>query len=606
MSTESAPPKPALPTFAHLGATPPEDIDAQAIARNWVECLALVVAHNDVSELESSLLHPDAWWRDLWALTWDLRTFHGRAAISTFLHDRLALSGFADVTFAKAFLQKPFPDVAWILVHFSFSTSTGTGRGTARLVFGPDGLWRAFTVSTQLDALKGHPELLGAAHRDLSVEQGDWVERRRRELAFEKDPEVLVIGAGQAGLEVAARLKHFGVSHLIIERNDRVGDNWRKRYDRLTLHDPIWANNLPYLPFPDSWPAFPSAAKVANWLEFYAEALELNTWLSTEAAHAARNEQTGKWDVTVRRADGTERTLHVDHVVLGQGFTFKKTLFPGQDDFKGRILHSHEFKSAKDFVGKKVVIIGACTSAHDISSDCADYGVDVTMVQRTATYVLSISKGITYLVPSADWEHTPVDELELTNHSIPLNFMWTLGTRLAAHVRELDRETLDGLTRAGYSLRNGKPDDCGVYKLFCERGGGYYIDGGACQKIIDGKIKIKSGVAVERITASGVAFADGSELPADVIIVATGFDDARVPIVNLVGKEVGAKIPPVWGLNAEGELRGPWRELDGLPNMWLMMGNFAWCRFYSKFVALQIKAKQEGLYGTRYAAPVEW
>ncbi|EKM60226.1 uncharacterized protein PHACADRAFT_189361 [Phanerochaete carnosa HHB-10118-sp] len=189
-----------------------------------------------------------------------------------------------------------------------------------------------------------------------------------------------------------------------------------------------------------------------------------------------------------------------------------------------------------------------------------------------------------------------------------------MAERAAAHVRALDRDILDGLVRGGYTLRNGGEHDCGVYHLFVTRGGGYYIDNGACRKIIDGKIKVKSGVEVERITPGGVVFTDGTELPADIIVVATGFDDVRVPIRNLLGEPAGAAVPPLWGLNAEGELKGPWRELQNLPNMWLMMGrdadeicagNFGWCRCFSKILALQIKAKQEGLYGTRYAAPVE-
>ncbi|GJE89349.1 NAD(P)/FAD-dependent oxidoreductase [Phanerochaete sordida] len=604
MTAENLPLKPALPTFAHLGATPPEDANAHPIAANWIERLALLVQQSDVPELASSLLHPEAWWRDLWALTWDLRTFHGRPAIGTFLQDRLALFGLANVVLAKAALQRPFPDVAWILVYFSFEPATGTGRGTARLVLCPDGSWRAFTVSTQLDALKGHSERIGSDHRDLSVEQGDWVERRRRELQFEKNPEVLIIGAGHSGLEVAARLKHLGVSHLIVEKNERVGDNWRHRYTNLTLHDPTWTNDMPYLPFPASWPTFPSAAKVANWLKFYVDALELNVWLSSEAIHAERNEKTDKWDVSIRRVDGT-RVMHVDHVVLAHGFTFTKTEFSGQSDFHGRIVHSHEFQSAKEYVGKRVVVIGACTSAHDICSDCADHGIDVTMVQRSATYVVSIAKGVLSLLPSSEWEKTSIDELELIYHSLPLRLQWTIGARLAEQVRGLDRDMLDGLTRVGYQLSNGGADDGGVYRLFCERGGGYYLDSGACRKIIDGKIKVASGAAVECITSTGVALSDGRELPADVVVVATGFDDARVPIVRLLGAEAGAKVPPVWGLNAEGEVRGPWRELEGLPGMWLMMGTFAWARFFSKFVALQIKAKQEGLYAKRYAALVE-
>ncbi|GJE89306.1 Flavin-containing monooxygenase [Phanerochaete sordida] len=605
MSVEVLPPAaPALPTFSNLGATPPPDPPAEALARAWVNSFAQSIATNDIPGLVASRLAPDPWWRDVFALTWDLRTFHGRARVSQFLEDRLALTGFGNIAFCSAEYQQPFSDLAWILVSYTFETNVARGRGFARLVYCADNAWHAVALSTQLEGLKRFPEL-GPADRDARVNQGDWAARRALELQFEEDPQVLVIGAGHVGLEVAARLKHLGVRTLIVEKNARVGDNWRKRYDALTLHDPIWCNHLPYLPFPTSWPVFPSSGKLANWLEFYAEALELNLWLSSEALSTVRNETTGKWDVLVRRADGSERMMHVEHVVLAQGFTFKKTVFPGQDEFKGPIIHSTEFKSGKDMVGKKVVIIGACTSAHDIASDCADYGVDVTMVQRSSTYVMSVEKGIMASLPVAEWEGSPLDEGDQARQSLPFRFQKGFAQRRAVYIQKMEKDLLDGLRKVGYKVNNGM-DDAGVLWLLLERGGGYYFDDGACQKIIDGKIKMKSGAEVARLTSGGVAFADGSELEADVVVVATGFDDARVPIRQLVGADVGAKIPPIWGLNEEGELRGPFRELEGLPNMWLMMGNFFWGRFFSKMVAMQIKAKLEGVYDSKYPAPVEW
>lgn len=239
MSVEVLPPTaPPLPTFSNLGATPPPEPPAEALARSWVNSFAQSVATNDIPGLVASRLHPDPWWRDVFALTWDLRTFHGRARVSKFLQDRLASTGFGDIEFLSGEYQQPFPDLAWILVSYTFETNVARGRGFARLVYCADNAWRAIALSTQLDGLKRFPEL-GPADRDSRVNQGDWKQRRARELQFEVDPQVLVIGAGHVGLEVAARLKHLGVSHLIVEKNARVGDNWRKRYDALTLHDPI-------------------------------------------------------------------------------------------------------------------------------------------------------------------------------------------------------------------------------------------------------------------------------------------------------------------------------------------------------------------------------
>ncbi|GJE89351.1 NAD(P)/FAD-dependent oxidoreductase [Phanerochaete sordida] len=592
-----------LPTFASLGATPPENPDAQAIAHAWADSFADHIARQDVAGLVGSLLHPASWWRDLFALTWDLRSFAGSAAITTFLHDCLPRSGLGELTLESAVHQPLFPDLAWILVRFAFSTRVATGKGTARLVYGPDGVWRAFAVSTQLDGLKGHPERLGDL-RDFRTDLGDWAERRAEEREFvEKDPEALVIGGGHGGLDIAAYLKTLGVSCLVVEKNERVGDNWRKRYDSLTLHDPIWSNHMPYLPFPSSWPVFPPASKIADWLEFYVNALDLNVWTSTEAVSAVRNEETKKWDVTVRRGDGSERTLHVDNIILAQGFTFKKVDFPGQEEFQGKLMHSTQYRSTKNLDAKKVVIIGAATSAHDIASDCVKHGIgDVTMIQRSSTYIIS-NAGVRTLMPASDWEQRPREEVELDSFSMSFKLQFPLHARFVAALREMDRELLDGLTRTGYRVGNGAKDDCGPFRLFTDRGGGHYIETGTCQRIIDGKIKVKSGSGIERITATGVTLADGTELPADVIIVATGVDSERVPARKLLGPEVGARVPGLWGLNAEGELRGAWHELDGLDNMWSTMGNFAICRFYAKLIALQVKAKQERIFGPRYAPP---
>ena len=122
---------------------------------------------------------------------------------------------------------------------------------------------------------------------------------------------------------------------------------------------------MPYLNFPPNWPVYTPAQKLADWLEFYANAMELDIWLSSTATSAKQNPETGKWDVTVKREDGGERLFHVDHVVMSLGIGAGKPNIPdipGRDEFRGQVLHSTQHKSAKDHIGKKVVVIGACTS----------------------------------------------------------------------------------------------------------------------------------------------------------------------------------------------------------------------------------------------------
>lgn len=229
----------SLPTLDSLGVAPPKDVDVESVGRAWVCDFADRLVARDVHGLVLHLLHTEPWWRDIFALTWDVRTFKGREKIHTFLHDRLDETQLGNVSFIKATYQTPYPDIAWILVQFSFETAAGLGRGDTRLVYGKDGAWRSVTVYTNLEGIKGHPERLGN-QRNFSPDHGVWETHREEEKLFvEKDPEVLIIGGGQSGLEAAARLNALGVSNLVVEKNSRIGDNWRQRYESLSLHGPI-------------------------------------------------------------------------------------------------------------------------------------------------------------------------------------------------------------------------------------------------------------------------------------------------------------------------------------------------------------------------------
>lgn len=222
-----------LPTFDNLGATPPQDVDAGQIGRAWVEHFSHLAGANDIDSILRELLHSDPWWRDLFALTWDIRTFHGPEKLARFLRDRLAETGFTKIVFLQAAYESVFPDLAWIVLHFSFETDVASCSGVARLVYEADGVWRAVVIGTNMEDLKEFPESL-----DTSV-----VSPQRNETRFKaRDPEVLILGGGQNGLAVAARLKHLGVSCLIVEKNGCIGDNWRNQYESLKLHGPTCAS----------------------------------------------------------------------------------------------------------------------------------------------------------------------------------------------------------------------------------------------------------------------------------------------------------------------------------------------------------------------------
>jgi len=196
----------------------------------------------------------------------------------------------------------------------------------------------------------------------------------------------------------------------------------------------------------------------------------------------------------------------------------------------------------------------------------------------------------------------PTDIADRFVASFPNLLNLGVGQRRASAVAEADKELLDGLRESGFKLNLGFKD-AGFALLAWSRAGGYYLDVGGSQLIIDGKIKLKSDSQIERFTETGIKFENGTELPTDVVVFATGLGDARNVLRRVCGDKVADQSGPIWGLNAEGEVNGVWRDL-GVPGLWYMLGNLALCRFHSKHVALQIKAIEEKVFGTRYSPVV--
>lgn len=236
-----------LPTLSGLGVPKlPEGIDANAIASDWLDAFSKAAGEGDVDGIIGMFL-PDCYWRDILAFTWDFRTFQGSTRVETFLRDRLPSVNLHDVVLQTLpigpHLLEPYPDVAWIQALFQFSTNIGQGSGIIRLVPQPDSSapWKAHCILTNLESLDSFPELVGPL-RSYAPNHGKWAAQRAAEREFvDSDPSVLIAGGGQAGLELAARLKYMGVSCLVVEKNPRVGDNWRNRYEALCLHDPVCA-----------------------------------------------------------------------------------------------------------------------------------------------------------------------------------------------------------------------------------------------------------------------------------------------------------------------------------------------------------------------------
>ncbi|KAF9237573.1 FAD/NAD(P)-binding domain-containing protein [Melanogaster broomeanus] len=546
----------ALPTLQKLGSTVDPNIDVQAIANSWFTRFSKAVCDQDVPRVVDLLLD-DVWWRDMLALTWDFHTFEGKNVVSKFLEDQLK---------DLVELQQPYEDIAWIQALFDFDTNVGHASGVFRLVPLPDGSWKAHVVYTNLENLKGFPELNGSL-RDHQPNHGKWAAKREREREFlDEEPSVIVVGGGHSGLDVAARLKMFGLNALVVERNEHIGDNWRKRYAALCLHDPVWYDHMPYLPFPPSWPVYTPALKLADWLESYAHSLELNVW--TSATVASITKETGdsgkRWSVRVERGDGRKRTFKVNHVVLALGIGSgvpRIPDIPGQVQFKGQVLHASEHKLATDHSGQKVAVIGSCTSGH---------GVELF------------------------WGGDPsTDVADRVNASFPNHLAALMQQRVTKAVAEADKELLDGLRKVGFKLTFGR-ERLWLFLISVEEGRRVllwsvlreHLDAcnvGASQMLIDGKIKLKSDGPIKQFTPTGLLFEDGSTLDTDVVVFATGTSTST------------DKIQPIWGLDEEGELNSAYREIGGrgkkgkeLAGLWCMMGNLALCRFHSKHLALPL------------------
>ncbi|KAI0757757.1 FAD/NAD(P)-binding domain-containing protein [Daedaleopsis nitida] len=587
----------ALPTLDRLGVTSvPTDVDAQKVASLWFDSLVKYLEANDIDGV-LSLFSQDAYWRDMLAFTWAFRTFHGTSKIRKFLQDKLAASKPSAFKLTGAKFESPYPDLAWVLGQFTFETETGIGSGIFRLVPTSDGKWTGFTFYTNLEELKGFPEQIGA-NRSYLPNHGKWKAQREREKEFaDGDPTVLIVGGGQSGLDVAARLKFLGVSALVVEKNERIGDQWRNRYQALCLHDPVWYDHLPYLPFPASWPVYTPAQKLAGWLEYYAEALELNVWTSSTVTKGTQDANK-EWDVTVQRADGSTRVLHVRHLVFAIGLGGNNPSFPdipGKEEYQGQILHSIYHNTAKDHLGKKVFIVGAATSAHDIASDYAEHDVDVTIYQRDSTYIMTTKEGMPRVLSHLWWENSPwtTDVADRVDASMPTFVTEEISKRSTAAIAEADKELLEGLHKIGFRTHLG-PNGSGFLAMARRRGGGYYLDVGASKMLIDGKIKLKNDSVIKRYTKTGFEFEDGSTVDADVIMFATGFSSPMITVAKLLGEDIAARVQPAWGVDGEGEMNTAWRD-TGVDNFWFMMGNLMWCRFHSKHLALQIKAIEEGI-----------
>ncbi|KAJ7033908.1 hypothetical protein C8F04DRAFT_957087 [Mycena alexandri] len=475
-------------------------------------------------------------------------------------------------------------------MHFEDDDTTCNGVFT--LASNGNSPWRCWALLTLLNELKnsGIPPSV----------------RRARVRGRGAEFDTLIIGAGQAGLATAAQLKELGLKACVIERNGRVGTSWRDRYESLQLNTPKDFSHLPYLPFPAEWPMFPSATMVADHMERYPQLLGLDVRRGTKTVRAEFDEIDQTWTVQLERKDGSQFTLVSSHLVVATGVDIlggqkpRIPQIPGLVNFRGRVLHSTDVRDVHQWSGKRVVVLGAGCSGHDIAMAlCKGGASEITMIQRSPTAVISREVLLKLFPDLYTGENRPpinvADELYL---ALPTPASKVLRSTMMAKLALLDAQVTSGRSSSG------SPSDAVGSLLSISRPhsyrvpGGYYIDQGCSGLIADGSINLKPYKSIQSLVSTGIAFTNGEKLSVDTLIFATGYALAgcyrySFP-ASFLDESVYSVTGEIGGIDDEGEAIGLWRP-SGHDHLWFAGGDLFNCRFYSRLLSLQILGSQGSL-----------
>ncbi len=553
------------------------------------------------------IFHEDCHWRDLLSLTWQVKTVSGLPNILSMIQSLTPET--QPYGFQIPHDHAPPRSVARAGIEvieaiFCFETSVGKSFGVVRLTptINETDQLKAWSLLTKLEEIKGFEEQLNRNRPSgksfsRNFNGPNWLDLRRIEVSYEeRSPSVVVIGAGQAGLSVAARLKQLNVDTLVLEKNKRIGDNWRNRYHTLTLHNQVQVNHLPYMPFPPTWPTYIPKDKLAGWFETYADAMELNVWTGTEVESGQYDTDSQRWSVDVKSSDGQQRTLKPQHIVMATGVSGIPNLpndLQGLTDFAGTKIHSEEYTQGMLWQGRKALVLGTGNSGHDIAQDLHANGASVTMIQRSPTMVVNIEPSAQ--LPYSLYEEGPsLEDCDLLAAATPLKVLRKTHQLVTEKAKELDKPLLDGLIQAGFVLDYGT-DNTGWQFKYLERGGGYYFNVGCSDLITKGQIRVIQFKDIDRFIGGGVKLNNGTILDADLLVTATGYKGQDYLVAQLFGQDVATRCGPIWGFDKNNqELRNMWMR-TGQPGLWFIAGSLAQCRIFSKTLALQIKAINEGM-----------
>lgn len=581
----------------------PDNAAAVPIAQEWLDGFSGAIAASD-PDLVTALLTDDVYWRDILALSWDIRTYSGAgntgAAFVSFAGSRNPGNFALDIASVQQSRRRGVgPSIEGF---FDFETDIGICRGHFRLRMsdGDSGKWIAWTVFTALENLKGHEERAGNMRPNVTAPAhgrfGKWMTSAEHSVHFESnEPDTVIIGGAQTGLALAARLGALDVPALVIDKEPRIGDVWRNRYQSLVLHNQIWANHFPYMPFPASWPIYITKDQMAEWLKIYAEAMSIAVWTSTTLENSHYDKTERRWELTLRRGDGATHIVRPRDVVLATGVFggARRIELPEADQYSGDLMYAAEYRGGTDVGGKRVLVVGSGSSAHDVSQELNSAGASVTMLQRGSTCVISLEPGASLPYAIYSENGLPVEQADMLSNSIPYPLLLEFHKEMTKRVVEMDKDLIAGLNRAGFATNNGE-EDSGFLTNFLRRGGGYYINVGTSDLIVSRQIKIRHGTTIAGFEGRTVKFADGSAADYDLVIIAAGYENMQESVRAIMGDEVAEKVGPVWGMDEQSELRAMWKK-TGQEGFWIAGGGLQQNRSFSKYLALQLKGRELGL-----------
>ena len=577
-------------------------VSASDQASAWISALSKAIEDRDERAL-AAVFQAHSHWRNLGGISWPFRTFSGTEKIAHELSQRAREVQAANFEIDFDLLPPRENVIAGqrvIEAIVRFDTVNGPGLGVVRLIASPGrGLApKAWTLSTGLDidriCLAREAQRTPQSH-SRNFAEPSWAEQRGADAAYsDREPEVLVVGGGHAGVTAAVELKRLGRDVLVIDRTHRVGDNWRLRYNGLRLHNTWHSNHFRYMPFPVTLPAYLPKDKVANWIEAYVDTMDLNFWTDTAFETASYDDKSQRWTAIVKRGDGTAHELRPKHIVMATSVSGTPNIpaIPTIENFKGQVLHSSSFTGGAEWKDRPVLVIGSATSAHDIAQELHAHGAKATMVQRSPTLVVNIEPSAQLYDGIFLGDGPPLDVRDLLASSMPYPVTKLVHKEITRKVKELDAPLVDRLKKAGFRIDDA--DETGWPLKFRTRGGGYYFNVGCSDLIADGEVGLIQAADIKQFTADGVELTNGSAQKADLIVLGTGFKGHDEIVRTHFGQQVLDRVGVIWGLDPDyHELRNMWTR-TGQPGLWFTGGAFSMSRMYSRVLALQIDAIEQG------------